>query len=223
MSNIVSDVVIDIMRSSDRDLYLPWDTLTTALLSVSQAIAFAVLGVYNMTTYVIRLAGCYNYFDKPVIWRSSSIIIVHIFYIAANNVWWDIYIRVFLTVALSIIVGIVIANLRRKLNRKKLIVLLKVRKQGYEIDVKGHDTINGEGDVCIKYKECEKILDVNLYKENLYIVKDSNIMILGKEKCKVISKDLIEEIHINNKDTIDHHIKYCINKKEWGLEQEAVE
>ena len=74
--------------------------------------------------------------------------------------------------------------------------------------------MDGEKDITIVKKD-GTTENLNLFENNLFIVKNNNILVLGKTTNKLYSKKMIKSIEIDNKHGFKKTIKYEKNAKKW--------
>lgn len=100
------------------------------------------------------------------------------------------------------------------LKNSDVIFRVKVREQGSKIYTTTSDTIDGETDINIKLVDgTSEAIDV--FKENIYIVEDSNIVVLGKNRNITYDKDKIQCIDINNNMGLHMVIEYDTSLNRW--------
>lgn len=98
--------------------------------------------------------------------------------------------------------------------KSKRIITFYVREQKSEIEKNKYDTVDGEKDITIVKKD-GTTENLNLFENNLFIVKNNNILVLGKTTNKLYSKKMIKSIEIDNKHGFKKTIKYEKNAKKW--------
>lgn len=99
-------------------------------------------------------------------------------------------------------------------SKSKRIITFYVREQKSEIEKNKYDTVDGEKDITIVKKD-GTTENLNLFENNLFIVKNNNILVLGKTANKLYSKKMIKSIEIDNKHGFKKTIKYKKNAKKW--------
>jgi len=112
-----------------------------------------------------------------------------------------------------LVLGTLLYYIHCIIKKKESIFSVYVREQGSKETADFSNNIDGENDINIICTDGTPI-KVNLFKENMYIVEDNNILLLGKGVNNLILKNRIRKIDVDNKMGIHFIVQYdhAINK-----------
>lgn len=113
---------------------------------------------------------------------------------------------------IDIIFFIIIFIVKQK---RKRIITIKVREQKYEIDKEEDKTLDGEKDIFII--KSNSVEPINLFENNLYIVENNDILILGKQTMKLYGKEKICCIVFSNRNGFNKRLYYDKIDGKWTL------
>lgn len=154
-----------------------------------------------------QIKYCKSILIENVLWYG-----IEIFYLitANNRVYW------FFIILLSIITMLRCYILI--INRGKVILEVDVRERGY-INKK-NKSIDGEHDICIEYINGTKE-EINVFLMNLYIVENGDILLVQEGLHKVIERERIRKIVVNNHSDVYLEAVFDEEIRQWKCREDT--
>lgn len=111
---------------------------------------------------------------------------------------------------------IILLNYRHKKN--DTICTILVKGQNLKSTTRS-DLVNGKSDIVINFKHGSsnkyKHTTINIFTDNIHIVENENILIISKTGKRLLSKDEVENIKINNHRGVDITVRYDDITSKW--------
>lgn len=153
-------------------------------------------------------------FSKGILNIVIMYTVIDYVYLYTQNIlmFWGVLISVSLLIVIYIILKVYMHY------RKDFICSFSVK--GYSVkETNRADLINGKTDITINFIQNykRKFEKVNIFENNLYIVENGNILLLGKGIRNIYEKEIIKSITINNQRDVNITLKYDSEFKKWRV------
>lgn len=213
---------ISIYTNTPFDLGLSLDLYYIGMASLI-FISHVIISVWLNETFIRHLYG-YEYDPrilKTQLKHSKCLAVITLSFLVLDEIYLftqDIQLYWISIFILSILFIGYMALLNYRHKKNDTICTFLVKGQNLKSTTRS-DLVNGKSDIVINFKPGirykYKHTTINIFTDNIHIVENENILIIGKAGKSLFSKDEVENIKINNHMGIDITVKYDDTMRKW--------